>query len=760
MKKGLLFVCLLMSSFCFAFAPFTVRNIDIRGNNRLSRATILTYVPLSLGERISKEKTALALRSLYASGLFENVEIARQDDTLIILVHERPVIGSIAVHGNSLIPKDKIQEVMKEVGLVRGQIFDRAVLDHMKKSLQSSYLEQGRYSAAVVVHVVSQDHNRVAIHIDIDEGKATVVKEIKIIGNDTYSSYRLTQNFELTTTKLWSFITGGDKYSKEKLHHDVDVLQQFYADRGFLEFKVNSHHAALNKDKSGVYIVIHITEGPRYRFVGYELLGNLLGSQEALNRALDLEPGTVYSQKAIRKAQRKIGQYFGRQGFVYTRVQILPEIDERNHTVKIKFHVLPGNRYYVRQIHFAGNNKTADNVLRREVHQLEAAPINTVSLDHSLRNLRVLGYLKDVNMKMEPAPETNDQLDLLFHVTELASSSAMVSGGYGTNGVGLVLGASLNQQNFLGTGNTVGVNFQRDQYKRSYRFDYENPYYTINGVRRGFHFYSSRTSPSRINLEDYRFDNYGGNVDYRIPLSDYSGFDFSLGYERIKVDIGDAPSTQVLNFVNSNGRQFRYGTLSVGWDYNSYDQAPFTTAGFKQAVNAIVAFPAGGPKLEYFKLNYMAHYFHPITKTVILSLAGNMGYGSNYGVTVGGLPFFQNYIAGGFDTVRGYDQGSLGPKSSKGAPLGGNALVSGSAGLIFPNPISENLRTSVFLDAGNVYNTRLDNINIGAFRYSTGLSAVWQVPMIGVVRFAVAKALKTTTGDRPRVFDFSIGGSF
>lgn len=746
-------------SVCGVSQAFIIRDITVQGNDRISRSTILNYLPIKVGQKASPPRIQQALKSLYSTKFFSTVELARKGNNLVVIVHERPIIGSISYSGNSMIPKDRIDKALKDSDLVRGHVFDKGALERIKKSLQSAYVEHGRYNASINVNVSNQQRNRVAIFIAIDEGAATKIKEIKIIGNHHFSFYRLTQGFDMTTSRPWSIITGGNKYNTIKLRHDVASLRQFYLNHGYVRFKVDSFKATLSDDKKWAHIIIHITEGPRYTFTCYKLMGKLLGGKAALLKRIDLEPNTPYSQKLIEAAQKSISRFFGDRAYIGARVKVIPEIDDSKHTVSVVFHVLPGERVYVRRILFNGNSKTADNVLRRELRQMEGAPVHTSNIDRSMRNLRVLGYLKDVNMRMAPVPNTTDEVDLLVHVKEYSSSQASISGGYGSNGVGLVFGASLNQPNFLGTGNSIGINFKRDQYQREYSFDYLNPYITMNGISRGFHFYSHRTTPSRINLGAYSLDKLGGYVNYRYPLSDYSGVNFSLGLEKLKLNTRGTPSNVIATFLrdNNNRRLFRYGTASLGWDYNSYDQVPFTTKGWKHSLSINGSFPVSGAKLEYYKVNYLAHGYYPITRNTIFSISADLGYGSSYGATHGGLPFFQNYLAGGFDTVRGFEYGSLGPKDSTNKSLGGNLLAAGTLAIIFPNPISDNLRTSVFLDGGNVFRNR---INFGDMRYSTGVSAIWRMPMLGVIQVAFAKTLKKRAGDETKFFDFTFGTSF
>lgn len=785
-----LFLLLLLLIGLFSLSPaqaadsFVVKSIHITGLQGISSDTVMSYLPIHVGERINASQSANIISTLYATGFFSDVSLSQEGNTLIIHVAERPVISSISVSGNKDIPKDKLNEVLKKLGLVQGQVFDNSVLQRVKYSLETEYDNIGKYNARVDTIVTPRARGRVNVKIDISEGQTAEVADILIIGNHIYKSSVLIRQMTLATPHLWSFFTHTNLYSQDKLSSSLEALSSYYMDRGYLKFKVDAAQVTLTPDRKHVYLVIHVTEGEVYKVKGYSVVGNTLIPQARLQRMIHIKAGDVFSRKAINSASDAITKMLGNMGYAFASVNVVPEIDDKTKQVYLTFYIQPGNRVYVRRINFHGNYKTEDTVLRHSIRQMEGSLVSVDDIKESEHQLNLTGYLSNVTTDTKAVPGIPDEVDLDYNVTEAPSSQASAGVGYGTDG--FVVNAGLNQNNFLGSGKTLGVNFQNSLYSTDYSINYNNPYYTPDGVQRGFTLYAQRITPGNLNISRYNQNTYGGTVNYSIPIS-ANGDNLLLGYgyQNTLLKLGNGPSSQLVNFVNTyhpGGRSTRFNQilLNSGWSRNGLDKATFPTNGLYQDFGFDMTLPGGGsPPLDYYKANYDMNYYYPIIPEEVTGLIFNarasLGYGAGFGPTAG-LPFFANYYAGGIaysGQVRGYESNTLGPLDSLGDALGGNKLATGTLALIFPNPIStDKLRTSVFLDGGNVYSTQAQvrgGSPAGPMRYSTGLSVDWQVPVLNVLlSVSYAKALNPhrhyVNGqifrDQTEPFQFNVGTSF
>lgn len=757
-----------------AAGSFVVRGIQVEGLQGISRDTVISYLPVQVGERFNPAQSDNVIRALYATGFFSDVSLSEQGNILVVKVVERPVIASVSVTGNKDIPKDKLNDVIKNVGLVEGRVFDSSILDRIKHSLETEYNSIGKYAATVTTSATPLPRNRVMVKIVISEGSTAEVTDIQIIGNHAFKSSTLIRQMTLTTPHLWSIITGGNKFAQNKLDASLDALREYYLDRGYLKFKIDSTQATLTPDRQHVYLIVHVTEGPVYTVKGYKLVGNLVVPEPKLRRLVHIEPGSVFSRQAVSDATDAIGKVLGNMGYAFAQVSVVPDIDEQAKQIFLNFYVNPGNRVYVRRINFIGNTKTEDVVLRHSVRQMEGGLVSVDDVKESERQLNLTGYLSDVHADTEVVPGIPDQVDLNYRVTEAPSAQATAGVGYGTDG--FVINAGVNQSNFLGTGKTLGVNFQNSLYSTNYSINYNNPYYTEDGIQRGFNLYAQRITPHNLNISNFTQDTYGGTVNYAIPIS-ANGDNLLLGYgyQDVILTLGGSPSTQLATFVNHNGRHFNQGLINTGWSHNGLDRAIFPTSGLYQAFGLNFALPVGGAPLDYYKANYEMNFYQPLFSGFIVNARTNLGYGAGFGPTQG-LPFFANYYAGGIGyngQVRGYQANTLGPLDSNNTALGGNKLATGSLALIIPNPISATkLRTSLFLDAGNVYSTEAQvrgGSSAGPLRYSTGVAVDWQVPVLNVLlSVSVAEPLNpqhhTINGqlvrDQRDPFQFNIGTSF
>lgn len=768
LAKCYLLLALLASATAYAAGTFVVKDIRVEGLQGISSDTVLSYMPIQPGQTFGPSDSAKVIHALYQTGFFNDVNLAQAGNTLIVKVVERPVITSIDVDGNKAIPKDKLNEVLKNLGLAQGRVFDASVLERVKHSLEDEYEHLGKYNAKVVTTVTPQPRNRVIIKIDITEGSTVQVKDIQIIGNKAFSTSKLVGQFSLTTHHLWSFITQGDRFSQEKFDASLEALRSYYMDRGYLRFKIDSAEHNLTPDRNYVSIVIHITEGPVYTVKGYQLVGNFVVPEPTLQKAVKIHSGDVFSRKAVQEASDAIGRLLGNVGYAFATVNFEPTIDDQNKQVFLTFYVEPGQRVYVRRINFSGNTKTEDVVLRRALPQMEGGLVSVDSIKESERQLNLLGYLENIQVQTQPVPGAPDHVDLNYSVNEAPSAQAIVGVGYGTDG--LLLNAGINQNNFMGTGKTVGVNASTTRYITSYNFNYNNPYYTKDGVQRGFNVYVQRVTPGNVNIATYTTSVYGATINYSIPISASGDYlQLGYGYQYTSLSLGGTPSVQLSTFVQENGSNFKQVLLTSGWTRNGLDRAVFPTQGISQALALQVSLPGGGQPLDYYKASYNFNYYHPLTSRGFIATArGAFGYGDGFGSSHG-LPFFANYYAGGpagyFGQVRGYSSNSLGPRDSNNQPLGGNILTSATVGIIFPNPISpDKLRTTAFVDAGNVY-TQLSQARggsgAGPLRYSAGISADWRVPVLNcMLDLSLARAINPQPADQLEFFQFNIGTSF
>lgn len=753
-------------------ASFIVKDIRFEGLQGISRDTAISYMPVQIGQRFDSSQTDEIIKNLYATGFFSDISISQDGDVLVVKVAERPVIGSIVVTGNKDIPKDKLDEVLKGLGLAQGRVFNQSTLDEVQKSLQNQYDVVGKYSARVNTSVTPQSHNRVAVRIDISEGLTVQIADIHIIGNHAFGEKKLIRAMPIATHHLWSFYTEEDKYSSEKLDKATEALRSYYLDRGYLKFQIDSTQVTLTPDRKQAYIVFHITEGPIYTVKGYNLTGNLILSQTKLQSLIKIKPGDVFSRKVVQDAGTAIGRALGDMGYAFASVNAMPTIDEQAKTVFITFYIDPGNRVYVRRINFSGNIKTQDVVFRRLIRQLEGGLVSVDDIKESERLLNISGYLeKDVKVETAPVPGVPDEVDLNFNVKEAPAAQATFGVGYGTNGV--TLAASLNQNNFLGTGNALSINFNTSLLYTIYNISYTNPYYTPDGIARGFSVFYQHSTPYNLNIAQYSMNTYGGTLNYSIPL-DVKGDNLLLGIglQKTQIFVGGGVSQEVNQFLITNGSNFQQASFSVGWSRNGLDQAFFPTTGLYQDAAIQVVTPVGGNPLDYYKGNYNIRGYYPLGKGFIIQGRAAAGYGNGFGPTHG-LPFFANYYAGGVGyvgQVRGYEANTLGPLDSNGNALGGNIMTVGSIGLIFPTPLtSDRLRTTAFVDAGNVFTTLgvstpgnpRGGTPAGPLRYSAGVAIDWRVPVFNaLLSISVAKAINPQPTDQTNIFQFSVGTSF
>ena len=772
-KRLLLILCLFALTLASAWADsaFVVRQIKIEGLQRISPSTVYSYLPVKRGERITASQTTQIIQALYHTGFFERISVARQNGVLIIHVTERATIGQLKISGNSVIQTDKLTTVMKGLDIEEGRTYNPAMIEKIRQGLLNQYYQLGRYNARVDVTVSSMSRNRMLVNITISEGLAAKIQHINIIGNHVFSEQTLIKHLTISTPGLFTFFTQTDRYSEEKLEQSLEELHNYYFDHGYIKFKIVSAQAGIAPDRKSVYITVVIEEGAPYKVKGYALEGQFVVPRAELEKKIQIKPGDVFSRQAVINSEKEMSDLLGDHGYVFASINVRPEVNDKKKEVFLVLVVRPGKRAYVRHISFSDNVRTNDEVLRREMQQLESAPVSTSKLDESKHRLSLLPYIKDVQVSVVPVKEVEDQVDVNYKVKEDSAAQATFSLSY-SQLYRFGLGAGVTQKNFLGTGKTLGVNFTRNPAEQYYGIDYTNPYYTPDGISRSFNLSSSRFDPGAANVtSSYTTNEYNIGMLYGIPLGQEKGVinrvQMGGGLQDTLVHLTSRSSNQVNSFVNHHGRHFRELDLKWGYSRDSRDKALFPSRGAIQTLFADLYFPLAQQSLSFYNINYHAKLYHPIWNNVFTMVAkADLGYGNALG-GIQNYPFFRNYFTGGFDSVHGYLGNSLGPRDSTGNSFGGNMLVNGSLGLIFPNYISESLRTTAFVDGGNVYsglsNRSLGGTASGPIRYSTGIEADWLSPL-GVIGVSVAKSLNAQGGtypsrDRTEPFQFSLGAS-
>lgn len=757
----------LLAASAWAFEPFVVRDIRVEGLQRISAGTVFNYLPVKVGEVFDEARSAEAIRALFKTGFFSDVRIEREDDVLVISVAERPAIANISISGNKEIETDQLREALKQIGLAEGRVFDRSLLDKVEQELRRQYFSRGKYGVRIETTVTPLERNRAGIAIDISEGRVAKIRQINIVGNKVFNDKELLRQFQLSPTTLFSFYTKNDQYSKEKLAADLELLRSYYLDRGYINFNIESTQVSITPDKKDIYITINISEGDQYTVKDVRLAGDLVLPEEELRRLIEIKSGSVFSRKVVTDSASKISERLGNEGHAFANVNTIPEIDKQAKEVALTFFVDPGKRVYVRRINFTGNTRTQDDVLRREMRQFEGTWISTEKVNRSRTRLERLGYFEKVNVETPAVPGTPDQVDVNYSVVERPSGNLMAGLGYSQTD-GILLNASITQDNFLGTGRRVAVNFNNSSVNTIYSISYNNPYYTIDGVSRGFNAYFRETDAEEANVSRYITNVFGGNMNFGIPVSEEDTVRLGLGYENTDLQETSLSPLEITQFVTENGNKFDTFSLTGSWARDSRNRAIFPDRGSLQSVSAEIALPGSG--LQYYKASYRHLWYYPLTNSFTISLNGEVGYGEGYGGT-SSLPFFEHYYAGGPRSVRGFKSNTLGPRDTpvdplvvESRPFGGNLRTVGNLELIFPAPFSDKdnrtLRLAAFVDAGNVFDTsRGEEFDTGELRLSAGIGLLWFSPL-GPLTFSLAQPLNEKSGDETETFQFTLGTSF
>lgn len=764
MRALLFFIALLLA---WPLAPaaaqtFQVEDIRVEGVQRVPVGTVLNYLPIQIGETVEPSRVAEAIRSLYKTGFFQDVEIRREDGVLLVEVVERPSIASIDVHGNKAIPSEELLESLADVGFAEGQVFNRFVLSDVERELRRLYESRGQYDTRVASTVSPLPRNRVGVRIDINESKPARIREITFIGNRSFSDERLRDLIDLGPKRWYHLFSSRDQYAREKLAADLERVQSFYQNQGYINFSITSTQVTITPDRQGIYITVNLSEGERYRVGEVRLAGELIAEEAELRELIANEPSAIYSRKESTESVARIRDRLGEDGYAFANVNVVPELDEENHVVDLTYFIDPGKRVLVRRINIHGNERTRDDVIRRELRQMEGAWLSTAALQRSRLRLQRLGFFEDVNIETPQVPGEQDQVDIDVTVAERLSGSIQAGVGYGQT-QGVMFNLSLQQDNVLGSGDRLGLSFNNSSINTIYSINYLERYYTASGISRSFNATYRETDAYRADLTDYDTKTLNLGMGFSLPLNEEDSIQFGLAFERLELTPGGRAAEYIHKFVDEYGDRFTFYKGTLGWVRDSRDRAVFPTRGARQQISGEVALP--GSDLEFYKIHYSQRRYWPLARFLTLSLNLGLGYGDGYGKN-SELPFFENFYAGGISSVRGFRGNSLGPRVeepgtySHGDPIGGNARIVGGTELIFPVPFveAESLRMATFFDAGNVYDTR-DEVDFGEIRYSAGVGLTWLSPL-GALTFSLAKPLNERSGDRTQTFQFSLGTLF
>lgn len=750
----LLIATLVASPVANSAESFIVEDIQVKGLQRTPVGTVYNYLPVKVGEAFSQDNVGTAIRALFKTGFFKDVLLERQGSTLIVIVQEHPSIAKIIFEGNDDLKTEDLSKAMDTVGLSEGKVFNPQILDKVEQELRRQYFSQGKYGVKIETKVANLTRNRVGIHIDIAEGKAATIKQINIVGNNSFETDELLKNFELSTSGLLSFYTKDDQYSKQKLSADLERLRSHYLDRGYINFNIESSQISLTPDKKEIYITVNVKEGDIFTLDKVKLAGNLIVDPEELIKLVNVGPGEIFSRKNATATSKNISDRLGDEGYVFANINMVPEIDNEAKTVEMTFFVDPGKRVYVRQINIKGNSKTRDEVIRREMRQMESSWASTKKIDRSKTRLERLGYFETVDVETPAVVGTSDQIDVNYSVTEKASGNLSAGVGFSQTS-GIIFNANISQDNIFGSGKRINLAFNNSDVSTQYRFGYFDPYFTLDGVSLGYDIGYRARDAEEANIANYSTDVFNSGFNFGLPLNEHDRLRFNIDFRHTKLTASTFSSTEISDFVKANGDKYMTLSLSVGWTHDTLNRAIFPTSGGQQRLSALATVPKSD--LEYYKVTYKHQHYFPLAQSLTFRLNGELAYGDGYG-DIKTLPFFEHYYAGGVRSVRGFDDNTLGPRDSRNDPFGGSTKVVGSAELLFPLPFIEDLnsvRLGAFFDAGTVS----DGFNVNDMKYSVGLSGEWLSPF-GALSVSVAKPLNANANDEEQVFQFSFGSGF
>ena len=803
LKRLISFVLLLNITTVLAFEEFIVNDIRIAGLQRVSTGSIFNTIPISVGDKIDDRKIVDITRALFATEQFDDIQIGRDGNALIITVAERPSISSIDISGNSALKTEILLESFDGIGITEGQVYKRSTLERMKAELVRSYSSQGRYGAGVEIYETPQPRNRVSISIEIDEGESAKIDGITILGNNIFSDEDLLDVMELSEGSWLSFLSNDDQYSREKLQGDLENLESYYLDRGYLQFSIESSQVSISRDRSSIYITYIISEGPQYTISDVKIVGDMPINEELIDPIIETQKDITYSQAQITQIEEIFTSLLGNEGYAFASVKGQPDIDEEMLEVDLSFVIDPGKRTYTRKILFEGNEITQDDVLRREMRQFEGAWASDDKIEQSRVRLERLGFFKEVNVETVPVPGTDDQIDVKFRVEE--ETTGNVGGNLGYSDFGLMIGFNLQERNFLGTGNSVGIAINKSIYQEVYNLSFYDPYYTIDGASRGYSLYYRKTDYGEFNIANYTSDSQGLGIQFGYPISDTQIVGLNLTYDRTEIDQGTLPVRDILDFLLEEGNSFQTVSAQAVWSRITLNRGMFPTDGASTEALFLATLPLSD--INYYKLNIRQKFYQPLNVwDLVFGFQGEIGYLAPYGDT-NNVPFFQHFYAGGPRSLRGFESNTLGPRATpspcygfdtvndlcpplidsnfdgipdspaynqsiiyqRDDPIGGDVKIEGSMQLIFKLPMVEDqrsMRTAFFFDFGNVFAMECREYQVSCYkpsidelRYSIGVGLTW-ITGFGPMSFAISKPYNEDRFERTEEFQFTIGTVF
>lgn len=744
----------------FAFDTFVVKDIRVEGIQRTEAGTVFTYLPVKVGDRFSEAQAAESIKALFATGFFDDVRIEVENDVLVVVVDERPAVAQIDFSGVKEFDKDALKKGLKDVGLGESRIFDRSVLERAEQELKRQYLTRGKYAATVQTTVTPLERNRVAVRFDVDEGEVAKIRQIKIVGATLFEEEDLLDLFEQTTPGWLTWYTKSDQYSKQKLSGDLETLRSFYLNQGYLDFSIDSTQVSITPDKKDIYITIAVTEGEKYTVSAVSLTGDLILDDAEYRKLVKVKAGDVFSREALTDTNKAITERLGNEGYAFANVNAAPEVDREKHQVAFTIFVDPGKRVYVRRINVEGNDRTRDEVARREMRQMEGAWYDGERINKSKVRLDRLGFFEEVAVQTPAVPGTTDQVDVNFKVKERQTGNLSLGVGFSSSD-SVVLSAAVAQQNLFGSGNALNLQLNTSATTKTYSLSYTNPYYTVDGVSRGFDVYQRTYDANSLDLARYKTKSTGLGLRYGFPIAEDDRINVGLTVDRTEVTTFDDSPVQYKDFVTAFGNEATSLLGSVSWSRDGRDSLLYPRMGQYQRAFLEVAIPPA--ELRYAKASYQHQYWFPIGQDSAFMINGEVGWAVGYGGKP--LPFFKNFYAGGIGSVRGFKQSSLGPRilNTDGDldAIGGNRRIIANAEYYFPLPGTgrdRSFRLSAFFDAGNVWGQD-EKLEFSELRYSAGLGFSWSSP-IGPLKLSVGFPIKKEEDDKIQRFQFQLGSVF
>ena len=805
MKFKTFFLTAFLSFNLLSFDEFLVSDIRIVGLQRVSTGSIFNVIPISVGDRIDLRKSTDIVRSLFSTEQFDDIQVSKEGNTLIISVIERPSISAIDISGNKALKTEQLLESLDGVGIKEGEVYKRSTLEKVKSELVRSYASNGRYGAGVEIEEITKPRNRIDINIIVDEGNSAKIKKINIIGNEIFTDEELLDSFELSEGSFFSFLSNNNQYSREKLVGDIETLESYYRDRGYLKFSIESSQISLSRDKKSIFITFNVNEGKKYTINNVNIIGEIPFEENIYISIFENLKKETYSQAQITSIEEFFVDVLGNRGYAFAEVKGDTETIDDSNQVDLTFAVIPGKKTYTRKILFTGNHVTQDEVLRREMRQFEGAWSSNNSIEAGKVRLERLGYFKEVNVETLPVVGTEDQIDIVYSVEEETTGS--VGGNLGYSDFGLMLGFNLQEQNFLGSGNTVGIGINKNIYSESYNISFVDPYATEDGVSLGYNIYFRETDYGEFNVANYLTNSNGLGAQFGYPISDITRLGFSLTYDKTDIDIGTLPAREIYDFVAAEGNLFETLSAQASWQRVTLNRGLFPTSGSSTVLSLSATIP--GSDLNYYRANIRQRYYRPLSNNFVFGFQGELGYLNAYGDTEE-TPFFQNFYAGGPRSLRGFESNTLGPRSTdapcyefnyeeetcpnlidtdgdgvldspyinpyanttsryRDRPIGGNIKIEGSLQLIFKLPIIEDqrsIRSAFFLDFGNVFSDNCRDYQINCYkpsvddlRYSYGVGVTW-ITGFGPLSLAIAKPSNAGPQERTEEFQFTVGNVF